>query len=294
MKQPTILIVGASGQLGSALLKTLRSFSRVVGTYCTGKSNGLLHLDLQRPDQVHQVLRLVSPHIIINAAAMTHVDACEEHPDRAEQINVHGHRHLTEAARAVGAQIVFLSTYYVFDGKKGYYHEEDEPHPLNVYAWTKLRGEQITAAVQNFLLLRTSKIYSLGYDNRNFLVRLVNQFQQNQTIPVANDQYTNPISTEDAAAAIAALLARQATGTYHLGGPDYCTNYDFAALVAEAYGYDKRLLKPLATEQLGAAALRPKKCALLTQKLIKETAFEPQSLVKNLTSWNHQSLLAKK
>ena len=207
MKQPKILLVGASGQLGTALLEELRLFSTVAGTYHHVEKQGLIHLDIQNQDQINRVISEVRPTIIINTAAMTPVDKCEELPELAKSINVQGHFSLAAAAQKIGAKLVFISTYYVFDGTKGYYTEADFPHPLNTYAKTKLAGEQITMQAPGSLLVRTSKIYSLGYDQRNFLARLITQFKGKEQIKITNDQYTNPISTEDAATAIARLIA---------------------------------------------------------------------------------------
>jgi len=297
-----ILVVGASGQLGMALMEELphfsELFSEVVGTYCQGKdkSHGkdkknnppLIQLDLQNQAQVNSVILKLNPSIIINAAAMTHVDRCEEFPDLAESINAQGHFYLAEAAKKIAAKLVFISTYYVFDGTKGYYNEDDAPNPLNIYAKTKLLGEQITLKYADSLLFRTSKIYSLGYDQRNFLARLVAQFKAKEKIPMTNDQYTNPISTRDAAAAIAQLIAKGLSGVYHLGGPDNLNNYEFALAVAEKYGFDAELLQPRTTEQFAAPALRPKRCALDVHKLIKQVGFEPHSIDTNLTLWKNQ------
>lgn len=293
MNQLKILIVGASGQLGMALLKELHSSSAVVGTYHAGGNKnhfsnlhtGLIQLGIQNQDQVNTVILEVKPDIIINTAAMTNVDQCEHFPDLAQDINAKGQLYLAEAARKIRAKLVFISTYYVFDGTKGYYTEDDLPGPLNTYAKTKVVGEQITLKSAGSLLVRTSKIYSLGYDQRNFLARLVAQFRGREKIFITNDQYTNPISTGDAAAAIARLIAKESSGIYHLGGPDYLSNYEFALTVAKKCGFDARLLQPLSTEQSGAAALRPKRCALDIHKLIKQTGFEPRSIDANLILW---------
>lgn len=285
MGKKKILIVGGSGQLGNALLETLRQSFDVFGTYVKEGSERLIHLDITNRVEVTKVLSDIKPDIVINTSAMTHVDRCEDSPELAEEINVKGNENLVKFCNKLGSKLIFISTYYVFDGSKKYYSEEDMPSPLNIYAKTKLKAEQITLRNKNNLVVRPSKIYSYGYDNRNFLARIISSLKHDEETYVTNDQFNNPISSEDLAAAIKRLIECNANGIYHAGGPDYVSNYDFALSTAKVFQFNTDLLKPQTSNQFKAKAKRPKECVLVTDKLIKKTGFKPKSIETNLNLW---------
>jgi len=138
------LVIGGSGQLGKALLARLHAESvRAFGTFRNRPFPGGLPLDISDESAVSRLLDSVRPDVIYLTAAYTHVDGCEEHPEEALRINVLGTRHVVEGCKRRGARLVFFSTDYVFDGRAGPYREEDRPHPLGVYAKTKLQAEQL-------------------------------------------------------------------------------------------------------------------------------------------------------
>lgn len=282
-----ILIIGADGQLGHSLFKGLNNILKgeVYGTFFEAPSDNLTRLDITNAKEVDGVMSGIRPSLVINTAAMTHVDKCELSPETAQQVNVLGQKNVLEACRKYSAKLIFISTYYVFDGEKGRYKEEDSTNPLNVYAETKLQGEKITMAVPLNLVVRPSKIYSLGYDKKNFLARLVDRLNSNERIEVNNDQYTNPISADDLARCIGELAQINAAGVYHAGGPDYMTNYEFGLKAAGILGFDKNRLLPVSTEGQNAPAKRPMRCALDTEKIDRAIKFRPNSVSENINLW---------
>ena len=282
-----VLIIGASGQLGSALIK-LFPREEVAGTYCGNSQPDLINLDITKADEVNEVLSRLKPAVVIHTAAMTHVDKCEGLPKRAEAINVVGTKNLFNACEAIGAKLVFISTYSVFDGKKGYYAEGDAVNPLNHYSLTKVAAEKIVLQNDNNLVIRPSKIYSYGEDQRNFVARLVTSLLEGKEFPVSNDQFNNPISSEDLAIGTKKLLDTGAFGIYHVGGSDYVSNYSFAMAVAEVFDLPKSLLLSKSSEELNAPAPRPKNCALITEKFFLRTNFAPRSIYQNLIKWNEK------
>lgn len=278
-----ILVVGGSGQLGKALLKVLQNSFDVFGTYHQNFSEGLIHLDITDKEEVERIIASIKPNLIINAVAMMPADKCETFPEMAEKIHVKGNENLIGACSRLGSKLIFISSYYVFDGEKGYYAESDLPHPLNIYGLTKLRGEQSTLQQRNNLVIRVSKIYSLGYDDRNFLARTIHDFKQGAKITVTNDQFNNPISADDLSLAIKKLIEIDAAGIYHVGGPDYLSNYEFALIIAKYFRFDKKLVVPQSSEQFKSVAKRPKNCALSIEKLINKTGYKPNSIEKNIS-----------
>ena len=207
----------------------------------------------------------------------------------AHNINTQGNTNLFEKCKEIEAKLIFISSYYVFDGEKGWYSEDDEVNPLNVYSETKVESEKVTLQDSRNLVIRTSKIYSWGIDNRNFIARMINTLKQGNTFETTNDQYNNPISAQDLAFSIKRLIEENATGVYNAGGPDYVNNFDFATITADVFGLDKSLIIGKTTEDFNAKALRPKKCALKIDKLVQKIGFQPKSVKENLEKWKKES-----
>ncbi len=274
-----ILICGATGQLGSALYEMLHTSSyKVYGTYHNPNSKNSTHkdlfqLDIQHENQVQALLEKINPDIIINTIAMTHVDNCELNQTEAYSINVIGNRNLLKYSLPT-TMFTYISTYYVFDGTKKNpqetYSESDQIHPLNYYGKTKKDAEEDTLKKENSLIIRTSKIYSLGRDQRNFLARLYSTLQQQQISSQVDDQFTNPILVETLASIIITLITQHKTGIYHVGGKEIVSNYQFATAFADFFGEDRKLITKIDSSQSQQPALRPKNCALDITKVKKE------------------------
>ena len=188
-----------------------------------------------------QAVRGAVPQVIVNATGYTAVDKAESEPDIAAAINARAPAILAEEAHALGAALIHYSTDYVFDGLKGSpYVETDTPHPLGVYAHTKLEGEQ---AVQQtggaFLILRLSWMYSLRRDS--FVTKVLGWARQQPVLHMVTDQIGNPIWARTAAEATAQLLAMgsvnivpwlaERSGLYHFVGPDHASRYEWAQAI---------------------------------------------------------------
>ena len=282
-----VLVIGANGQLGSVLLNSLKKNFEVIGTYIVDEPEDMIKLDITNNNEVNRVMDKIKPNIVINTAALTHVDRCEDETELAYSINVQGNTNLFNKCKEINCKLIFVSSYYVFDGEKGWYSETDEIKPLNVYAKTKIESEKITLQESNNLVIRTSKIYSWGIDNRNFIARMINTLKQGNNFETTNDQFNNPISANDLAFSIKRLIQENATGIYNTGGPDYVNNFDFAKITAEVFNLNKKLIIGKSTQEFNAKALRPKKCALKIDKLINKINFSPKSIKENLKEWKN-------
>ena len=282
-----ILVIGGNGQLGSALMKVLKDDFDVYGTFIDGDRSNLVHLDITDENNVKKVLNDIKPDVVINTAALTNVDQCEEKKEIAKKINVDGNRNLNNWCIKNNSKLVFISSYYVFEGINSWYSEADKVLALNVYSKTKIDSEIITLKNSKNLVIRTSKIYSWGLDDRNFIARVINNLKENKEFITTNDQYNNPISAEDCAICIKKLIETNATGIYNVGGPDYYNNIELASVAADVFKLDKKLIIGKSTEEFNAAALRPKKCGLIIKKLYDKTRFRPKSVRQNLMEWNN-------
>lgn len=262
-----ILITGAFGQLGRAISTKLKENNTL---FQTGRSlpdgqHGI-YLDIQNKLLVKEVIDLTNPDLIINAAAMTNVDGCENNPDLAKEINIAGVQHLCES---FDGKIIHLSTDYVFDGTSGPYSETDNVNPISIYGETKLASERIILSQnKKHLVIRGNVIYDdSNYTNASFLNWVVNSLKENQSINVVNDQFNNPTWTESLADVIAMCCSNEISGLWHWGDGDLLSRFDFALKIANAYELDSSLIQPISTKELNQKAPRPLKSGLKPDNL---------------------------
>ena len=277
------VIIGASGQLGTALSERLTASGTVVtGTFSHNPVPGLTRLDITDREGVRTFFAENKPRTAILAACLTNVDYCELNRDKARRVNVAGTKNVADACKEQGTRLVFISTYYVFDGRKKTYTESDQTHAINFYGKTKIDGERITAALPGSLIIRACKIYSKGEDDRNFAVRTLAALKKGETVKVARDQVNNPIEAGMLADIILSLIGKGATGLYHAGGTENISNYDFALLLAETSGMDTGLIVPVDTSSLKQAAKRPLHCCLDISRLRSSIKIKIPTIAESL------------
>ena len=252
----TVLVVGASGFVGSELMKAFGPGA--VGTYCHTPVDGLVPLDITDRAQVDDLVGRLRPRIIVHPAAQPNVDRCESEVEESYLVNVTGTRNVAEAARAVGARFVYFSTDYLFDGRDGPYPPDAEPAPLQVYGVHKLEAERVVrATLENHLIVRVCGVYGYHPDGKNFVMGLIAKGRRGERMNVPADQWGTPTFVENLAAAVKELALSSHTGVAHPVGPDYLARIDFARLGAEVLGLDPGFLCPVTTMELGQPARRP-------------------------------------
>jgi dTDP-4-dehydrorhamnose reductase len=247
-----ILVIGAKGMLGTDLVDTLRASSR----------DDVIPWDIDEIDiriekeTVGKIARL-SPEVVINCAAWTNVDDCEARSESASLINAEGMRHVALGARECRAKVVYLSTDYVFDGRKSSpYAETDLPNPLSVYGRSKLQGERyVQDLVENALIVRTQWLY--GRHGRNFVSAILGQARQSKSLSIVNDQTGSPTYTIDLAKAIAALVGRNCRGIFHVANSGYATWFEFGWMIVKCSGIPDVSIKAISSQELGRVAVRP-------------------------------------
>ncbi len=253
-----ILLLGANGQVGWELARTLAPLGEVVATTRA-------QLDLTSEPAIRDAVRAVQPTWVVNAAAYTAVDAAESEPAAARWLNTEVPRILAEESVRAGAWLVHYSTDYVFDGRGTRpYHEDDPASPLGVYGATKHAGD---AALQQsgvpHLLLRVGWVY--GTRGRNFLRTMQKLSREREQLRVVADQLGTPTWSRHIAQATALMMAQrpsaEQSGTYHLAGQGSCSWYDFAeAIVRRDANPERRVtrtIEPIASSEYPTAAQRP-------------------------------------
>jgi dTDP-4-dehydrorhamnose reductase len=244
-----VLVTGAKGQLGVELLEVLGQGHEVVGL-------DLPELDITKPEAA-RVIADTRPAWVVHAAAWTDVDGCERDPERANLVNGEGTRRVAEACRAVGAGLAYLSTDYVFDGRKGSpYLETDPVSPLSAYARSKVAGEEAVRTIApRWAIVRTAWLF--GVSGKNFVKTIVEKAAAGGPLRVVDDQVGSPTYARDLAEAIAQLVSRELTGTYHVTTSGSCSWYAFTRAIVEEAGLAHVAVAPMTTAELGRPAPRP-------------------------------------
>ncbi len=264
-----ILVVGAKGMLGRDLMGVLHSFfpmDEIVGW-------DIEEIDIQKENDAIFKIEKLRPEIVIHLAAYTDVDGCELDREKAFAVNAEGTKHVAVGASRCRAKMVYLSTDYVFDGRKGEpYLESDSPHPLNVYGHSKFNGERhVQEGVKDFLIIRTQWLY--GPFGKNFVDSILQQARGKRSLSIVNDQIGSPTYTADLARAISELIQVDARGIFHAANSDFCTWHTFAQAILRLSGMNEVTTIPISSKELGRPAPRPSFSVLNCQKLKKETGW---------------------
>ncbi len=262
-----IMITGAHGQLGNELCDILKNGKSEIGLIDTS-FNGceVTAVDIDRLDisELNSVLTFTNaqkPDIIINCAAMTNVDRCEEDFETAMKANAIGARNVAMAAELIGAKLIHVSTDYVFAGNGiSPYVEWDICDPQSIYGKSKYLGEQyVSQLCSRYFTVRTSWLY--GYKGNNFIKTILKIAKEKGQLKVVNDQRGNPTNANDLAHHILKLALFDEYGIYHCTGTGECSWYDFACKIIEYAGIDCQIT-PCTTDEFPRPAKRPAYSAL--------------------------------
>jgi len=221
-------VIGADGQLGVDVVNAFRHNGDEV--------RPLTHADIELSDldSVANGLREFCPRVVVNTAAMHHVEKCEADPQKAFAVNGVGSRNLATVSRDIDAALVHVSTDYVFDGEKAQpYVEEDAPRPLNVYGNTKLAGEYFVRGLTKHFVLRVSAIYGKNpcraKGGLNFVELMLKLARERGKVRVVDHEFVTPTRTTEIALQIVALSRSDAYGLYHSTAEGECSWHAFAA-----------------------------------------------------------------
>ncbi len=266
-----ILVIGAKGMLGRDLVKVLDSTFRDDHSDWEVLGWDIDEIDIREEKKTVTKIESFRPEIVINLAAYTDVDGCESDEGRAFAVNAEGMKHVALGALQCRAKVVYLSTDYIFDGKKKEpYLEEDPPAPLNVYGRSKWKGEQyIRELLEDALIIRTQWLY--GRFGNNFVSSILRQGREKKVLPIVNDQTGSPTYTVDLSKAISALLKVDARGIFHVANSDACTWYELGHAILKLSGMERVKVIPISSKELGRPAVRPPYSVFNCQKLRQVT-----------------------
>jgi dTDP-4-dehydrorhamnose reductase len=261
-----VTIFGASGLLGKALMREWRS-DEVVGLSSRD-------VDIRNAARVEEIVQETRPDWIVLAAAYTDVDGCETNPELAYTVNRDGAMHVAGAAKKAGARLLFLSTDYVFDGKKtSPYETSDVRNPQSVYGRSKSEAEVgLQSLLPDCCVVRTSWIFGTG--GKCFPNTILKLAESRLTLDVVNDQRGCPTFTDDLARALIHLCRNQASGIVHATNAGECTWFEFAREIVRGAGLATEV-RPVDSQQMARPAPRPAYSVLSAKSLLNRGIIMP-------------------
>ena len=267
------LVTGVSGLLGlNFALAVDGKKHQVTGvantaplTWATFKN---VEAELTRPGAIDDLIDTHKPEVILHCAALANVDACENDPALARQGNAELPGAIAEVSRKHSVRMIHISTDAVFDGSRGNYREDDETNPLSVYAKTKLEGERAVLAANSDALITRVNFYGWSAaGNRSLAENFVTRLSAGKEMMGFTDILFCPMNILDLSALLVEVSSLNLRGIYHMVGPEAMSKYEFGRRIAEKFGFDPALIKPVSVNDSGLKAARSPNLTLSTEKL---------------------------
>lgn len=290
-----ITVVGAGSRTASSLIPmlleetpaTLHLLSSQTLPY-TGERVRTHKLDVLDRAALKQVVMGTMSEVVVNLAAMTNVDKCETDRLLCWNANVTLVEQLARLCRIMDAQLVQLSTDYVFDGAKGLYSETDLPNPISYYGKSKLAAENVAlGAGVHAAVVRTNVVYGPDDNHPDFVRWVIDALDSGTPVKIVSDQFSNPTYVDDVAEAILRIVRRRRAGMFHIAGTDWISRLEFAQRIAAMFKGNAELLIPITTEELKQPARRPLLGGLLTLKAEADLGMKMRGIESGLVSLRH-------
>jgi len=288
-----VLITGSNGLLGQKLVRLLASqpdcdliaTSRGSNRMPNNQGYRYVSLDITDPGAVRKILAETRPGAIINTAAMTNVDQCEDEKTKCLKLNVEAVSSLVEGALHHNSFLLQLSTDFIFDGLAGPYDEEAVANPISFYGESKLRAENLVRdSSLSWAIVRTVLVYGVTHKmSRSNLVLWVKRCLENEEpIQVVNDQWRSPTLSEDLAQGCRLILNKLAQGIYNISGKDVLTPYEMAVRTAKFFGLDSSFITETDSTHFTQPAKRPAKTGFIITKAKNLLNYNPRTFEEGL------------
>lgn len=288
-----VLITGSNGLLGQKLIKLLSGKKDVEFLATSSGENRVqqyyfnyVSLDITDEKAVEDLLLEFNPDVVINTAAMTNVDACENNREHCWNVNVNAVKHLLKACEKINAKLIHLSTDFVFDGENGPYQESDVPNPLSFYGESKVASEKVLqeSDYQNWAIARTIIVYGIGENmsRSNIVLWAKGALEEGKPLTIVDDQFRSPTWADDLALGCWLIAEKDARGVFHLSGKDFMSILELVKRVADFFNLDASKITPIKSETLNQAAKRPPVTGFVLDKANKELGYFPVSFEEGL------------
>ena len=272
-----ILITGSNGLLGQKLIHKIRKDNRFQLIATSKGSNRIsakkgyeyFTLDITNKKEVQEIILSQNPDVIINTAAMTNVDLCEQERDQCDNLNVEAVRYLSDTAEKVDAHLIHISTDFIFDGKSGPYTEEDVPNPLSYYGLSKLKSETVLLESScRWTILRTIIVFGVGENlsKGNIVLWAKGALEQGDPLNIIDDQFRAPTLADDLADACILAAHKEEYGVFNASGKDIMSIYEMVERIAVFHGFSTKNLNRISTAKLNQKAERPARTGFILDK----------------------------
>jgi dTDP-4-dehydrorhamnose reductase len=290
-----VLVTGAGGLLGGAIARAASAADvSVLATYHTRKPDIAAiceQLDITETGQFESLVRAYEPETVVNCAAMTDVDGCEEHPEQARALNGDAPRELAQVAAQHDIGFIQISTDYVFSGEQERrYEPDDKKAPKQVYGRSKLRGEKaVRASHPTPWIVRMSFVYGRTEHDEpaGFPAWVLDRLERAESTPLFTDQYITPMRAESAAQTILKLAEKQAGEIVHVAAQDCITPYEFGMRLAELTEHPTELLGKGSMADIDRTADRPKNTCLSVSRIESILRNEQPTFEADLRAFVH-------
>ena len=288
------LITGSNGLLGQKLIQKLSRLPSVdliatsIGQnrLSNTKNYKYISLDITDEDNVNDVISSENPDVVINTAAMTNVDLCEDERERCDALNVDAVRYLANACLKVSAHLIHISTDFIFDGENGPYKEEDKPNPLSYYGLSKLDSEKILYKHEcNWTILRTIIIFGVGesLSKGNIVLWAKGALEKGEDLNIIDDQFRAPTLAEDLADACILAANKKVYGIFNASGKDIMSIYEMVERIGKYYKLNTTNLNRISTDTLNQKAKRPPRTGFILDKAKEVLGYNPHSFEESLS-----------
>ena len=292
-----ILITGSNGLLGQKLVGLLK---KKYSLLATSTGDNLINdksgytfatLDVTDKKSVENTFYSFKPEVVINTAAMTNVDGCEDEQDKCLDINVRAVKTLSKLCEELNAHFIHISTDFIFDGYDGPYKEDDIANPLSFYGKSKYESELVLRGSKaKWTILRTIILYGTA-DNlqRNNIVLWGRKaLKEGQSLNIIDDQFRSPTLAEDLANGCQLAFEKRAFGIFHISGKDIMSIFEMVERMADFYKCDKSNINKISSNTLNQKAKRPPKTGFILDKAINQLGYQPHSFEEGLQILENQ------
>lgn len=255
------------------------------------KQDAVYTFDIKEKKTLDFIIDEERPDVVINAAAMTDVDGCEVNKKIAMEMNAILPESLALFAKKYDFHLVTFSTDYIFDGLKGPYLEDALPNPLSYYGKSKLAGENAVKieASEKSTIIRTNVVYGdSSYNKTDFIRWVIYALKDGQKLNIIDGQWCNPTLADDIAKGVFKIIDKESKGIYNFAGRGYFNRYEIAILIADIFGFDKKLITKIPSSELKQKAIRPVKGGLINLKAESSLGMKFSTLENGIINLKHQ------
>jgi len=287
----TVLVAGASGFLGGKIYDTFSRRHKTIGT-CFRKRDAnidFIPVDITNRSAVTNLFSDIDFDVCVHVTGLADPDYCEVHKQEAWDVNFLGTKYVAEECLNRNVRLVYISTDYVFDGKKpGGYSEQDLPNPLQVYGKTKLEAERIIVELPKSLIVRIPVIYGFNNegDKETFVKKILRSLRAGDRVAVDDRQRRCPTLIDDIAEIIHQLIDMKQTGIYHVACSEVLTKYDWALKISDVFELPRELIN--ARRDTVRPARRPFDSRLKIDRLCELGISPPRNLTEGLSEMRRQ------